>query len=138
MRAIIYKSALALHTDPYTHGILAGAPISLALSQDGTISASVESPRRGLFRLRMPRPIVLGTLEHTASAILRPALKRNVHLRVRIVEIEPPHISARGETSVYISVWGDPNDFEAPIVESPIDQPGIEKARLFNRTKIND
>jgi hypothetical protein len=61
-----------------------------------------------------------------------------VHLRVRIVEIEPPHISARGETSVYISVWGDPNDFESPIVDPPIDQPGIEKARIFNRTKIND
>jgi hypothetical protein len=133
MRAIIYKSALALHTDPYAHGILAGAPISLALSQDGSISASVESGRRGFFRLGSPRSIVLGTLEHTASAILRPALKRNVHLRVRIVEVEPPHISSCGETSVYISVWGNPDDFEPPIDESP-----VEKARIFNPTKIND
>ena len=63
-----------------------------------------------------------------ATAILRPALECNAHIRVHIVEIEPAHLSSSGKANLSIAVWGDPTIL-----------PSIRpKHEIFTRNRIDD
>jgi len=43
-----------------------------------------------------------------ATKMLTHALQKQAYLRVRIVEVEPPHLSRSAQGAVFLSVWGDP------------------------------
>jgi hypothetical protein len=75
-----------------------------------------------------PVELVVGYLGQQATEILWPALESYAHLRVRIVEIEPAHLSPSGNASPFISVWGDPT----------ILMSARPRHQIFTRNRIND
>jgi hypothetical protein len=128
MQPIIHKAAIALDLNPVSVGISPGDRAVLSLNSDTTISVFVERPSRLPFGLGKPRVVLLGMLGARATDILLPALNRKADFRVRIIEVEPAHISRTGRASVYVSVWGDPADIVGPTASRAI----------FTRSRIND
>jgi hypothetical protein len=128
MQPLIHKASVNLTTDKLPKAASPGDAVNLYLQEDGKVVATLMMPSRLPFGLGGPVELVLGYLGHQATKILRPALERYAHLRVRIVEIEPAHLSSSGNASLFISVWGDPN-----ILLSA--QPKYE---IFSQSRVND
>ena len=128
MQPIIHKAGITLELNPLSLGISPSDRALLYLNSDTTISVLVERPSRLHFGLGKPRVILLGKLGPRATDILLTALERKADFRVRIIEVEPAHISRTGRTSVYVSVWGNPADIVGPTVSRAI----------FTRSRIND
>ena len=128
MKPIIHKAAIALNLNPVSVGISPGDRALLSLNSDTTISVFVERPSRLPFGLGQPRVVLVGTLGAWATDILLPALERKADFRVRIIEVEPAHLSRTGRASVYVSVWGNPADIVQP----------RSTPEIFTRSKIND
>jgi hypothetical protein len=128
MQPIIHKAAIALDLNPVSIGVSPGDRALLSMNSDTTVSVFVERPSRLPFGLGKPRVVLLGKLGVRATDILLPALERKADFRVRIIEVEPAHLSRTGRASVYVSVWGNPAD-----VAQPKSRPSI-----FKRSKIND
>ncbi len=128
MQPIIHKAAIALDLNPTSVGISPGDRALLSLNSDTTISVFVERPSRLPFGLGKPRVVLVGTLGARATDILSPALERKADFRVRIIEVEPAHISRTGRASMYVSVWGNPADIVRP----------KEARAIFTRSRIND
>ncbi|MFV0493303.1 MAG: hypothetical protein ACK5M4_15940 [Pseudorhodobacter sp.] len=88
-------------------GLSIGDQVELRLAEDGSVW--VEAPLRERYwffpRTRMQ---IIGMLDPHAADIVKPALRRKDHLRVRIVDILPEHLAPDGQAEVYISVWGAP------------------------------
>lgn len=128
MQPIIQKAEIALEIDPVSAGVSPGDGAMLSLNADATVSVFIERPSRLPFGIGKPRLVPAGKLDAHATDILLPALEQNAELRVRIVEVEPAHLSRSGRVAVFVSVWGNP----ASIVR-PKSAPAI-----FTRSKIND
>jgi len=130
VEVLIHKIALeALRLDPHSAGVLPGDPVLLQCDADEVVSAYVSLPSRLPFGLGGRRRRCLGTLDARSSRMLLPALKRNANLRVRVVELEFPHLNRSRLNAVYISVWGKRSDLV----------PGKNAmARIFSRSRIND
>ena len=128
MQPIIHKAAIALELNPLSVGVSPSERALLSLNSDTTISVLVERPSRLPFGLGKQRVILLGKLGPRATDILLPALERKADFRVRIIEVEPAHISRTGRTSVYVSVWGNPADIVGPTVSRAI----------FTHSRTND
>ena len=128
MQPLIHKASVNLTADKLPKSASPGDAVTLYLQKDGKIIATYMVPSRLPFGLGGPVELVLGYLGHQATEILRPALERYAHLRVRIVEIEPAHLSSSGTASLFISVWGDPT-----ILLS-----ARPKHEIFTRSRIND
>ena len=128
MQPLIHKASVNLTTDKLPKAASPGDAVSLCGQKDGKIIATYMVPSRWPFGLGGPVELVLGYLGHQATEILRPALERDAHLRVRIVEIEPAHLSPSGNASLFISVWGDP----AILLSART------KREIFTRSRIND
>lgn len=128
MQPIIHKAAIALDLNPVSVGISPGDRALLSLNSDTTISVFVERPSRLPFGLGKPRVVLVGTLGARATDILSPALERKADFRVRIIEVEPAHLSRTGRASVYVSVWGNPTNIVRP----------KEAHAIFTRSRIND
>lgn len=128
MQPLIHKAALAtLELNPHALRVAPGDPIILQCDVDETVTAYVSLPSRLPFGLGKRRQKRLGTLEPYASELLIPALTRQAHLRVRVVEVEYAHLSTRGKASVSISVWGNPMDLT----------PTPRKYTIFSHSRIN-
>lgn len=108
MQPLIHKALVHLTIDKLPKAASPSDEVSLYLQQDGQIIVTYMVSSRLPFGLGGPVELVLGYLGNQATAILRPALERYAYLRVRIVEILPAHLSASGNASLFISVWGDP------------------------------
>ena len=128
MQPIIHKAAIALDVNPVSIGVSPGDRALLSMNSDTTVSVFVERPSRLPFGLGKPRVVLLGTLGARATEILLPALERKADFRVRIIEVEPAHLSRTGRASVYVSVWGNPAD----VAQSK------SRPSIFTRSKIND
>ncbi|PWL24052.1 MAG: hypothetical protein DCO98_11610 [Altererythrobacter sp. XM-24bin4] len=128
MQPIIHKAAIALDLNPVSIGVSPGDRALLSMNSDTTVSVFVERPSRLPFGLGKPRVVLLGTLGARATEILLPALERKADFRVRIIEVEPAHLSRSGRASVYVSVWGNPAD----VAQSK------SRPSIFTRSKIND
>lgn len=129
MQPLIHKVALAtLDLDPHASGVSPGDPIALFCESNSSVSAYVSLPSRLLFGLGGRRQRRLGTLGPKASRLLIPALARQAHMRVRVVEVGYAHLNPRGMASVSISVWGDPKDLI----------PNHQQNTIFSRSRIND
>ena len=81
-------------------GLCIGDPATLHLLEDGQIGIFAQVRRRVLGR----RLSQLGHLGPAGTTLLRPAVQRGQHLRVRIVGLTPEHLAA---PEVHISVWGE-------------------------------
>ncbi|GGC18832.1 hypothetical protein GCM10011363_39360 [Marivita lacus] len=101
----------------------------LLCDADEVVSAYVSLPSRLPFGLGKRRRRRLGVLDMQSSRMLVPALERQAPLRVRVVEIEFPHLNRNRLNTVYISVWGKRSDLIPR--ENPM-------ARIFSRSRIND
>ena len=128
MQPLIHKASVNLTTDKLPKSASPGDAVTLYLQNDGKVIATYMAPSRLPFGLGRPFELILGYLGHQATEILRPALERYAHLRVRIVEIEPAYLSSSGNASLFISVWGDPT-----ILLSA--QP---RYQIFTQSRIND
>ena len=130
MEVLIHKIALeALQLDPHSVGVVPGDPVLLQCDADDVVSAYVSLPSRLPFGLGGRRQRCLGTLDAKPARMLLPALKRHANLRVRVVELEFPHLNRSRVNAVYISVWGKRSDLV----------PGRNAmARIFSRSRIND
>ena len=108
MQPLIHKASVHLTSDRLPSSVSLGDVANLRLRNDDTIIVTLDLPSRLPFGLGESSEFVLGTLGQQARDFLKPALQRAAHLRVRIVEFEPAHLSRNGRTRIYISVWGDP------------------------------
>ncbi|MBM2324174.1 MULTISPECIES: hypothetical protein [Marivita] len=128
MQPIIHKAAIALNLNPVSAGISPSDPTFLVLNLDMSVSVFVERPSRLPFGFGKSRLVLAGKLGARATDIVRPALERKADLRVRIIEVEPAHLSRSGRAAIFVSVWGNPAD-----IAQPKSTPAI-----FTRSKIND
>lgn len=106
MQILIYKTDLRVERAPAW--LTPTAPVRLCLEDNGSISAYAVWPS-SLFGLRPGGPVRIGALSSQAGSLLAPALRTNAPLRVRIVELVPPHLATNGQARVAVSVWGDPH-----------------------------
>lgn len=118
MQILIYKTGLLVERAP--DWLAPNAPVRLHLETDGSVSAYADRPV-GLFGLRPGGPVRIGALSQQARNLLVPALETGAALRVRIVELVPPHLAPDGRARIAISVWGDPDRLRrpSPLLESP-------------------
>ena len=128
MQPIIHKASIALDVDPISTGISPGDRALLSLDPESTVSVFIQRRSRLPFGFGKTKLVSAGKLSANATDILRPALERKADLRVRIVEVEPAHLSRSGHVAVFISVWGDPADINQP--KSALD--------AVTRSKINE
>jgi len=128
MQPLIHKASVNLTADKLPKSASPGDAVNLYLQEDGKIVATYMVPSRLPFGLGGPVELVLGYLGHQATEILRPTLERYAHLRVRIVEIEPAHLSPSGSASLFISVWGDPTFLMS----------ARPRHQIFTPSRIND
>lgn len=111
MQPLIHKAALAvLELDPRRAEVSPGDFAELRSEPDGAIAVYVVRESRLPFGLGNPTHLRAGTLGKAATALIMPALERRAHLRVRVVEVDPAHLSSKGVNTVFISVWGNPDD----------------------------
>jgi hypothetical protein len=108
MRPLIHKASVDITANTLPSSVSPNDNASLQLEDDGTISVILILLSRLPFGLGKSRRFVAGILGHKATALIRPAILKNARLRVKIVEVEPAHLSRNGKTCLYISVWGDP------------------------------
>ena len=102
MQILIYKTELMAVRSP--RWLMPNAVVSLVAESDVIIGAYAERPP-ALLGLFSRRPFRIGPLGASARRILAPVLKCDVLLRVRIVEVVPPHLSPTSKPRVSISVW---------------------------------
>lgn len=128
MKPIIHKAAIILDANLVFGGISLGDRALLSLNLDETVTVFVERPSRLPFGLGEPRLVSVGKLGARATEIVRPALERKADLRVRIIEVEPAHLTRSGHAALFVSVWGNPVDIIQP----------SSTPEIFTRSKIND
>lgn len=130
VEALIHKVALTrLDLDPHSAGVSPGDHVFLVCEADERVAAYVTLPSRLPFGWGKRRTKRLGLLDPQSSRMLMPALERHANLRVRVVEIEFPHLNRNRLNTVYISVWGNPSDL------IPRKHP---MARIFSKSRINE
>ena len=108
MQPLIHKASVDITANTLPLSVSPNDNASLQLEDDDTISVILILLSRLPFGLGKSRKFVVGILGQKATALIRPAILKNARLRVKIVEIEPAHLSRSGEICLYISVWGDP------------------------------
>ena len=108
MQPLIHKASVNLTANKLPLGVSLNDAVILCLNDDGKITAILTLPSRLPFGIGKPRKIALGTLGQHATILIKPALETSAYLRVRVVEIEPAHLSLDGKNRLQISVWGDP------------------------------
>lgn len=128
MQPLIHKASINLSSSRIPPQVAPGDTAKLHLTDDEAIAVTLTISSRWPFSWGKGKEWVAGVLGAQASDILRPALRKGTHLRVRIVELEPAHLSSDNQSRLYISVWGDPG---ALVAEQP-------KFQIFSRSKIND
>lgn len=108
MQPLISKASVHLTASSLPRCVSSGDAVSLRMRDDGTIAAIVSIPSRLPFGFGRSREFMAGTLGQQATNLLRPAIEKAMHLRVRVVEVEPAHLSGTGHRRLFLSVWGDP------------------------------
>ena len=108
MQPLIHKASVHLTAKTLPASVTPGDPVRLRLGDDGIITVILIIPSRLPFGLGRSREFLAGKLGKQATALLKPALQVSAHLRLRIVEIEPAHLSLNRRSKLYISVWGEP------------------------------
>lgn len=105
MDVLIYKTALMVEQCP--DWLTLGDAVELRMLEGGEAAAYVLSNERWFHLFGKRRLIRIGTLGEQTASLLRPALARNSHLRVRIVELITSKLSGDKKAHIAVSVWGD-------------------------------
>lgn len=87
-------------------GLCIGDTAHLEFLDDGQIGAFAHGQQHFLGVFPRRRLLHLGQLGPRASDILAEPLRREQHLRVRIVGLTPEHLSETRQPEVFLSVWG--------------------------------
>lgn len=87
-------------------GLCIGDTAHLEILSDGHIGLFAKGYQRWLGLFSRRRLLHLGHLGPVASDILAEPLRKDMHLRVRIVGLTPEHLSATRQPEVFVSVWG--------------------------------
>lgn len=128
MHPLIYKASVRLTENNLPSSTSLGDEVQLRLQDDGNITVILVEPSRLPFGLGRSRELAVGTLGQHAKDLLKSALETAAHLRVRVVELEPAHLSCNDQGRLFISVWGDPQVVSAEQPRHPI----------FSRARIHD
>ncbi|WP_333828115.1 hypothetical protein [Pararhodobacter sp.] len=109
MQVILHKTPLLpLAKAPPSFGLTLGDSVDLRADTKGTVTALFW--RKGFWLPligQRGRLVPIGQLAPEAAELIAPALRQGADLRVRVVEICPAHMSARGQDAICVSVWGD-------------------------------
>ena len=128
MQPLIHKTSVKLTAEKIPRSACLGDSVELSLKGDGKVNV-VYTHQSGFFlNFGKTREIMLGYLGRQATDIVRPALERSAHLRARIVQIEPAHLSRKKQEILFLSVWGDPDFIFAQCTPHPV----------FSHFRIND
>jgi hypothetical protein len=87
-------------------GLCIGDTAHLEFLDDGQIGLFAHGQQHFLGVFPRRRLLHLGQLGPIASDILAEPLRREQHLRVRIVGLTPEHLSETRQPEVFVSVWG--------------------------------
>ena len=104
MQMLIYKTELVVERAP--RWLAPNSVVELGVQADGTVAAFAQRPSTLLSMFGGGSFVRIGVLEEGAGVILRSALEVRSALRVRIVELHPPHLTADRRTRISVSVWG--------------------------------
>lgn len=127
MQPLIHKASVKLTVEKIPRPACLGDSVKLSLQDDGNITVSYAYQSSFIFHFGKTKELILGHLGRQATSIVRPALVRSAHLRARIVEIEPAHLSRTKKEGLFLSVWGYPNNIFSQYVPHPV----------FSRSRIN-
>lgn len=105
MDVLIYKTALMVEKCP--DWLTLGDAVELRILEGGKVAAYALCKERWFLLFGRRRLIQIGTLGEQAASLLRPALARNSHLRVRVVEVITSKLSGDKKARISVSVWGD-------------------------------
>ena len=128
MQPLIHKTSVRLTVEKIPRSACLGDSVQLSLKGDGKITVVYAHQSGFILNFGKIREITLGYLGRQASHIVRPALERSAHLRARIVQIEPAHLSRTKQENLFLSVWGDPDFIFAQRTPHLV----------FSRSRIND
>lgn len=102
--------------------LIMGRSASFEWYEDGYVGVWTQTASRIPFGLGRAKTIWLGYLAPEFAEILHPAIRSQAQFRVRIVEVSPSYISETGQTEVYVSIWGFPDDLRrSSLVQASID-----------------
>jgi hypothetical protein len=104
MQALIYKTELTVERAPAW--LAPNSPVELRLEPDGAVLAFARRPSRWIPFLGDAPPVRIGALTEDAAILLRPVLETDIVLRVRIVELQPAHLTTDRRARISVSVWG--------------------------------
>jgi len=104
MQTLIYKTDIVVVRAPAW--LAPNSHLELRPQADGTVGVFGRQPSRWLRLLGLSRVIRIGALREDAGTLLRPALEAGSVLRVRIVEIQPAHLTTDRRARISVSVWG--------------------------------
>ncbi|SFL21810.1 hypothetical protein SAMN04488004_110154 [Loktanella salsilacus] len=105
MDVLIYKTALMVEKCP--DWLTLGDAVELRMLEDGRVKSHAVNKERWILLFGKRRLVRIGTLGEQTASLLRPALARNSHLRVRIVELITSKLSGDKKAHISVSVWGD-------------------------------
>jgi hypothetical protein len=87
-------------------GLCIGDTAHLEFLDDGQIGLFAQGKQRWLGVFPRRCLLHLGQLGPIATDILAEPLRKEMHLRVRIVGLTPEHLSETRQPEVFVSVWG--------------------------------
>jgi hypothetical protein len=104
MQTLIYKTELFVERAPAW--LAPNSPVELRPQADGTVVAFARRPSRWIPFWGEARPVRIGMLAEDAAMLLRPVFETGIVLRVRIVELNPAHLTSDQLARISVSVWG--------------------------------
>lgn len=105
MQILIYKTDLVVEHAPTW--LTPDSSVELRPQADHTVAAYVRRPSRWSSLFGASRPVRIGFLDEAAETLLRPAFKAGIALRMRIVKLDPAHLTDDRRARISVSVWGD-------------------------------
>ncbi|MEN8917102.1 MAG: hypothetical protein ABF254_00730 [Octadecabacter sp.] len=109
MQPLIYKASIQLASGVSLANTSLGDHLTLSLEDDCRIAVLLKRPSSLPFGLGRPQETRVGVLNPKATALIMPALLKHEKLRVRVVGVEPAHLSASKQATLFVSIWGNPN-----------------------------
>ncbi len=105
MQILIYKTDLVVERAPTWLEL--NSSVELCPQADHTVAAYVRRPPRWPSLFGASRPVRIGFLDEAAETLLRSAFEAGIALRVRIVELDPAHLTDDRRARISVSVWGN-------------------------------
>jgi hypothetical protein len=133
LQPLITKAQIVgLRVNVHKTGLCIGDTAHLEFLDDGQIGAFAHGQQHFLGVFPRRRLLHLGHMGPRASDILAEPLRREQHLRVRIVGLTPEHLSETREPEVFLSVWATMDRLAGVTPAAP---PGAAEAAAAPKTR---